>query len=334
MSYPIAIATKCITTFLDFLHVVDAVSEHDTSDPSILKTAHVINRLMSFGFSAKEVKELVSNPNDRQALACLKTSELASRYLTLLIQLFKGPKDSNETELQFLERAVINPVADIMRVSSEKSVYEIQHCLKPSLGQQVITPIDDFWKSVLDCKEKIKELENRISWAFTVKVASEFGVVSATGCLYKEFYNNIYARMFSGLGINPRGYNPQEIEEAIMNNYPIPSAFHGDLILSRYICAITLEPIRYPVEDPTTQRLRNDEGDPTLYEKSAIINALTIRPISPITREPLAIDQLIVRTDIQDIIEDRLLYHVSQLSQYLETSPLLQRNLQQGLSHP
>ncbi|MEK7339715.1 MAG: hypothetical protein AABZ92_03250 [Verrucomicrobiota bacterium] len=128
MSSSIGIATKCVTTFLDFLHIVQAVDKYSESESSILQTANVVNRLALFGFSATEIKKLTCNPSDNHALACLKNSELTSRYVNLLIQVFKGPKrfEETETELQFLERAVILPVSDIVRVSAEKSAYEIR----------------------------------------------------------------------------------------------------------------------------------------------------------------------------------------------------------------
>lgn len=112
-----------------------------------------------------------------------------------------------------------------------------------------------------------------------------------------------------------------------MNAFPIPAAFHEDLTLRSYICPITLEPIRYPVEDPTTRRHQKGNECPRLYERSAIINSLAFRPISPITREPLTADQLIPRQDIQDVIEMRLEHYSSNIWNYLESSPLFQQHL-------
>jgi hypothetical protein len=46
------------------------------------------------------------------------------------------------------------------------------------------------------------------------------------------------------------------------------------------------------------------------------------------TRDPLTVVQLIVRSDIEAIIKQRLQHHTSHLLRYLEASPLLQQNLQ------
>lgn len=35
MSSSISVATKCVTTFLDFLHIIQAVDECSESEPSI-----------------------------------------------------------------------------------------------------------------------------------------------------------------------------------------------------------------------------------------------------------------------------------------------------------
>lgn len=250
MSNPIGIATKCVTTFLDFLHIVDAVNECNESDSSLLQVANVINRMTSFGFSTAEIKKLTCNPSNNHALACLKNSELTNRYFTLLIQIFKGPKHSEtqtETGLQFLERAVILPMSDIIRVSAEKSGYEIKHCLNNPPELTPVSSTDSSLEATLGCKQKLKELENRISLAFKVRIASELGLISSISHFYGEFYNNIYARALVDLEINPQHYNPQDIEDAIMKSYPIPSAFHDDVVFKKYVCQITLEPIRYPV---------------------------------------------------------------------------------------
>ncbi len=228
-------------------------------------------------------------------------------------------------------RAVILPVSDIVRVSAEKSTYEIRHCLNNTMSE---FPTDSSLKSILGRKEELKELESRINTAFKMKMVSEFGLINSAGQLYRSFYENIYARAFGHLFLNRRYDDPQEIAEAVVNSFPIPPAFHDDVILRRYVCPITLEPIRYPVEDPTTRHRQQEQNNPTLYERSAIVNSLMVRSRSPMTREPLTANQLINRPDIQFIIEDRLRDHSSRLWEYLETSPLLQQQLQIEPNNP
>lgn len=137
------------------------------------------------------------------------------------------------------------------------------------------------------------------------------------GDFCRDFQNSIYARAIVELKIDPQQYDSQEIEEAIMNACPIPSAFDMDITLQSYICSITHKPIRYPVEDPTQQ----DQDNPKLYEKSAIENHLKSYSTSPLTKEPLTTDQLIPRQDIQDVIEMKLDHYSSNIWNYLETNP-------------
>lgn len=152
--------------------------------------------------------------------------------------------------------------------------------------------------------------------------------ISSTGDLSREWYNSIYARAIAELKIHPQQYGSQKkIEKAIMNAFPIPAAFHEDLTLRSYICPITLEPIRYPVEEPTTRDHQQDQDNPVLYERSAIMNILESNPISPITQKPLTVDQLIPRQDIQDMIEMRLEHYSSNIWNYLEINPFSSNDL-------
>lgn len=333
MSSSLGIAAKCITTFLDFIHVVKAINDFDESDGSMLQTANVVNRLVLLGFSTIEIKRLTNNSINNQALACLKSKELPSRYLDLLIQLLKGPKlakDDVETPLQFLERAVVVPISDIVRVSAEKTSYEIRQCLNT---QQAIplSSANNSLDPILGCPEKLKKLEEQINKAFKIKLLAERSLISSAGDLCREWYNSIYARAIADLRLNLQQADPQEVEKAIMRSFPIPEAFHEDLVLQSYTCPITHEPIRYPVEDPTTRAHQQGQGEPVLYERSAIINSLAFRAISPITREPLMPNQLIPRQDVQDVIEMRLQHYSSNVWRYLETSPLFQQHLKSSV---
>lgn len=323
---------KCATAFLDFIHVVEAINDFSTDDCTMLQTANVVNRLMLLGFSVTETKKLFSNPSNNQVLASLKARELPSRYLTLLIKLLKGPilaEDEVETPLQFLERAVIAPIADIARVSAEQSLYEIKHCLNNALEKNTIPIPNGSLDPILGCTEKLKKLEGQISNALKIKILAETSLISSTGDLCREWYNSIYARAIADLRLSLQQPDlPQKIEAAIMNAFPIPAAFHEDLTLRSYICPITLEPIRYPVEDPTASSHQQGQDNPILYERSAIINSLSVRPLSPWTREPLTADQLISRQDIQDVIEMRLEHYSSNVWNYIESSPLFQQHLQ------
>ncbi len=81
----------------------------------------------------------------------------------------------------------------------------------------------------------------------------------------------------------------------------IPEDLSEDPILQRYICPISKEPIRYPVLDPT--------NGISIYERSAIMNALLERWSSPVTRKSLTPTELIPLFALNAFIESRINDH-------------------------
>jgi len=90
----------------------------------------------------------------------------------------------------------------------------------------------------------------------------------------------------------------------------IPNVLHNDDIFRRFICPITHHPIRDPVRDPINNQ--------TLYERSAIVNWLSVHHHSPMTRRPLEANQLIEAPGVKAVIDQRLDYHRRGLLNYIE----------------
>lgn len=82
----------------------------------------------------------------------------------------------------------------------------------------------------------------------------------------------------------------------------IPQTMHDDIVLSKYICTITQEPMRDPVADPTN-------GGKTLYERAAIVKWLQTKNTSPATRFTLNDFQLLERPALSALINSRLKLH-------------------------
>ena len=99
----------------------------------------------------------------------------------------------------------------------------------------------------------------------------------------------------------------------------IPDFLHDDLVFSRYVCPISLQPIRYPVADP---------NGVTVYELGAITEALRNNPVSPVTRRPLTVEQLLPRPALKALIDHRLQYHENQLLRLIRESELHRAVLQ------
>ncbi len=127
MSNPLLIVNKCLTTFFDFLHIAGDLDEHNES---ALETVCVINQIALFVFSSMEITLLMINPSNNPSLAALKTAELTTRCINLVIQVFKGPRHlENETKFRFLGRAVFFPIVGMSIAIAEYTLYTTRHLL-------------------------------------------------------------------------------------------------------------------------------------------------------------------------------------------------------------
>lgn len=110
----------------------------------------------------------------------------------------------------------------------------------------------------------------------------------------------------------------QEIDgEEILNlkrATSIPDIFYKDIIFSKYICPISLQPIRYVVQDPTAN------GAPIYYERDKIASWLVNHNTSPMTRLELKEEDLVPRPDIQSIIDQRLDFYSEKTREFIVRS--------------
>ncbi len=89
----------------------------------------------------------------------------------------------------------------------------------------------------------------------------------------------------------------------------IPEELHDDLIFRRYICPITVQPIRHPVALP---------GEPHLFERGPLSIWIIERGTSPTNRRPIELHQMIAKPAIQALINHRLLFHQNRLIQHVQ----------------
>ncbi|MGL5626550.1 MAG: U-box domain-containing protein [Candidatus Rhabdochlamydia sp.] len=308
MSSPLGIAAKCVTAVLDFFQVIDSINYLNESTYTDLATANLANRLALLGFTTVEIKKLIFNPEDNLALFNLKSLELPFRCYNLVIQIFRA-FESQETGMPLLEKSVIAPLADVIRVASEQSAYEVRHVLD-TCSEELSTPVKN------EQLQKLQTLESRIRKAFYTRIGAETSLISWGMDVMVQNYID-YLRVHQNEQEDPR-----EIF-SLLHLSIIPPFLHNDEILKKYICSITLEPIRDPVQDPTTASCEN----PTLYEKSAITRWLEIRGKSPVTQKELTLDRLIPKPDIKCIIDLRLQFHQTNMDTYLAESTTLTQNL-------
>jgi hypothetical protein len=77
-----------------------------------------------------------------------------------------------------------------------------------------------------------------------------------------------------------------------------------DDVFSKFICPINSSSIRFIVKDPTM--IVKDPNDCTYYEEAAINKWLELKSMSPMTRQPLKVDQLVRCLNEQKLIDERL----------------------------
>jgi len=88
----------------------------------------------------------------------------------------------------------------------------------------------------------------------------------------------------------------------------IPEPLHADALLKRYICPVTQKPIRYPVTDPNGN---------AIYEREAILRWLETHGTSPVTFRPLHARDLVLKSDLKQMIDSRLRFHGERLQNYI-----------------
>ncbi len=85
----------------------------------------------------------------------------------------------------------------------------------------------------------------------------------------------------------------------LQENKLIPDVYINDAVLGKNICPITNCPIRHPVVDPTSN---------TVYEQEAIVSWVVSNRTSPLSREPLTVEQLLQAPEIEEEINKHLTF--------------------------
>lgn len=282
------------------------------------------NRLVILALNTCELGEF-----NNQTLSFIKAGECISRFIDVPFRLYESIK-KGDTGIRLVERGIIAPFADLVRVAAKGNIYQEKAYLDLSPEEQAkpIRPVyewdDDLEKDVLvgyrpidvqECHKIIARDECSERIATCVRVVAEIAMVSGTESLYFSLVQFLQDR-----GLPPGGDEDRDEDHILLNLDAIPDPLHTDVVFSKYICPITHSPIRHPVGDPTNPRV--------LYEKDMIVTWLKTHHTSPTTRKPLTISQLIPKPALQALINARLIEHEDRLWDYLEASTTLTDHLQ------
>ncbi len=311
-------------------------------EPSkMLYQASAVNRLAILGFSAAETFMSLSGSKS-EALSRLKGFELIPKMLNLPIQLTLELNDSRgeitaRTVVRILEQGVVAPLAGIVGTAAEQISYYEQHFLEmtPEELKNAKRPIFEFDQNLggpviigyapvdaEECQKRLNVADRVAQTSLHIRVLGEVGFSeSVTFDALIPFYQYL-AQFLSAPAIAPRqpvqqrAIVPAQQQRApnILNlNFlafdEIPIPLYEDVVFRRFICPISNCPIRNPVYDPNGR---------TLYERGAIQQWIAVRPISPVTRLPLTVAQLVEAPAVRALIDDRLQFHQDRMVQVLQ----------------
>lgn len=326
-------------------------------DRGFFRGAAVVSRSCLFITTAVDIITQLAGVS-ANASRNIKGVELLVRVLDFPVNLLSNVENLHVEKtaasiIRFLEKGLVGPLLGIVRTGCELSarteICYLKDYEKDPTAQRPIYDYDENGDRVIvgyrpidpeECKKLINDYENASAGVGTVESITEWGMV--------EFvYKKIAARIILGRDFRPNHpgnapvnevpmhvaedvapQNPQqEVDDVKLKDLldfkkyrTIPEELEDDEVFKRYRCPITQAPIRFPVAERTG-------GQSILYERDAIAQYLVNSHTSPMTRQPLSMENLIECPMIQNIIDTRLEFHSAQILNYLRTQ--LDQNLQQ-----
>lgn len=328
---------KGISLLCDTTRLIDAIDEmHRRNEFEFedgLAKASLALKLTNLGFTITEIGMILCGAKSK-SLKTLKEMESVSRFFNVPVEIVaQSINGSREADMiSFIKKGIIVPMSELMRTAAQTGVYREKTYLEmtPDELKDAKRPIYEYNAHYeVSCvghePVDLKDCSQRLNRAICIADSSAL-VRLATTVLDTSL--PVYERLFAYLRGLPiplqreapaQGARPAEIrqdpndEMNFQEFSTIPVPLHEDAVFSRFVCAITLLPIRDPVRDPTAP-----PHVKVLYERDAILRWLQINNSSPYTRQELAPDQLIECPALKLVIDDRLEHHSQGFRQYLQ----------------
>ena len=330
----------------------------DNDIPLSLRIADVAVQCFGVGCDIYEVDLLLHHAHATQLLQ-LKNVEILDKVIAIpircsaeCIRALKTEKLDFGTLIKCLERGVLSPLTDFVRVGNELDVYDEKQYLEMTPEELAKHP-RPIYKNVGDadspiividhyeprtkenCQAYIDQFTHNANCASGMKCALDAGVLrismkTAYYALITLLQQNAApqtgptlsptatASNTNVLNIEQEEENPLDLIDSIdlIHQKSIPSILATiDPFFQDYLCSISHTPMKDPVQDPT--------GGSHLYDKVWILWALRRERKSPITRLPLQPHQLIPRPDLKALINTRLRMHQERIQQIMEQQPEL-----------
>jgi hypothetical protein len=257
-----------------------------------------------------------------KSLMHLKDLELSAQALKTSIIFAEAVMNCSQGHMHpitALEKGLIAPTAGILRVIAEHMTYQYHYLATLPDNERYVFQVDScdannltYKKipiSLEECESKIKAAEQALPVINITEIATQSGIISASLLRGSDLYQNLVNEVITQPPLVPIPLSDQNLMSedlpSVFDSLPqnatelrkIPESLSADPVFSRFVCPITLEPIRDPVLDP---------NGTTLYERNAILEVLRHRPFSPMTRRPLQPHQLRDAANLKMLIDHRL----------------------------
>lgn len=291
-----------------------------------------------------------------QTLSRIKTVEMYSRGFQIPLEVLNAAFEYDEGRYTFceaLEKGFLSSISSWARAGLERENHHYKHLsLSAANLDKFEEPVyETYWddkhgKSIYkfigyqkitntECLKRLDNSGKMLAAAEVIEITTKLGtttklakkvntIVRGSAIERMESYQTIINRIrhTKDLGILPtREILPRREGEKLNDNLTdlingdrIPPELHDDETFQKYICPITFLPIRDPVGDPNKK---------TLYERSAILEALERKAVSPITGFPLSADQLIEKPFLKVLIDSRLRFHDDQIKKVIQQGLLI-----------
>lgn len=255
----------------------------------------------------------------------IKSAELMCHVAHVPTKMTKAAMDysnGNANALECIREGVLAPLASASRAEEECTRYGLKHQLTLPPEKRSHKPVYNDkgdlvdWKPLTkkELKKEIAKTEREIKKSIVLEVASK---IPQCIQVYQAVLSQISALPPQPPQNPPAANNAAAVDPLDINlvDLPfIPQGLHNDAIFSRFQCPITLIPIRDPVGDP---------NGVTVYERTAIVDWINAHGNSPMTRQPLHVNQLVPRPMLRALIDQRLAMH----------QQLMQQAVQAGLAN-
>ena len=338
MSVALNIA-KAMNVVCDAFLVTESIADKWYDDNPRTSSASLASRAVNLTLSGAEIAGVLMETN-AQSLERLKSFELFARFVGTPIKFRDEAAQYDGTlkgKLRLIERGVVAPLADMVRVHAEAQMYGEKKYLDLPPEEQATAqrpiyewkqddsdPESGHWEIVGHRPFDLKESEEIYAYYRKCHIAASSARVSSEASVLSSSIQNAYDRLARSIVSTPSQSATVDYDTFNLKQFnAIPDILFNDVVLSRYTCAITQIPIRDPVGDP---------NGTTLYERQAILDWLNRNPTSPMTRQPLSKDQLVEKPALKSLIDHRLEKHSKKLWDYVQQSQLFSTRSNQPAS--